>query len=260
MINSEAIEQLMWLWSLFDIKFLSILAAAFTIYFGVQKISKKVTVSYSANASRIYDMHISTIILNNKRDNAIAISSINMEVEGKGILQVIKFDSPLLLKNYDSLKVEPPKFSSLYNNDGVVKLDISDKFHFYIITTSGDEIKCISENKYVAPNMENKIATDIRKFNGIILTNRMSYIFFYANDNGEKYCIIDVSLFINGDNPFHFNFLKEDELRDFSSILISYGYHQQFKSYALFKIDNHLAPSLVLNKSMIENNIIEMNK
>ncbi|HFL8460885.1 TPA: hypothetical protein ACG5L9_004684, partial [Escherichia coli] len=71
---------------------------------------------------------------------------------------------------------------------------------------------------------------------------------------------IDVSLFINGDNPFHFNFLKEDELRDFSSILISYGYHQQFKSYALFKIDNHLAPSLVLNKSMIENNIIEMNK
>lgn len=93
------------------------------------------------------------------------------------ILQVIKFDSPLLLKNYDSLKVEPPKFSSLYNNDGVVKLDISDKFHFYIITTSGDEIKCISENKYVAPNMENKIATDIRKFNGIVLTNRMSYIF-----------------------------------------------------------------------------------
>ncbi|MEL9802483.1 hypothetical protein J4X07_25070, partial [Escherichia coli] len=87
-----------------------------------------------------------------------------------------------------------------------------------------------------------------------------SYIFFYANDNGEKYCIIDVSLFINGDNPFHFNFLKEDELRDFSSILIGYGYHQRFKSYALFKIDNHLAPSLVLNKSMIENNIIEMNK
>ncbi|HHG8819040.1 TPA: hypothetical protein ACPYVC_004978, partial [Escherichia coli] len=105
MINSEAIEQLMWLWSLFDIKFLSILAAAFTIYFGVQKISKKVTVSYSTDVSRIYDMHISTIILNNKRDNAIAISSINMEVEGKGILQVIKFDSPLLLKNYDSLKV-----------------------------------------------------------------------------------------------------------------------------------------------------------
>lgn len=250
----------MWLWSLFDIKFLSIFAAGFTIYFGVQKISKKVTVSYSANVSKIYDMHISTIILTNKRDNAIAISSINMEVEGKGILQVIKFDSPLLLKNYDSLKVELPKFSSLYNNDGVVKLDISDKFHFYIITTSGDEIKCISENKHVAPNMKNKIIPDIIKFNGIVLTNRMSYIFFYANDNGEKYCIIDASLSINGDNPFHFHVLKEDKLRDFSSILIGYGYHQRFKSYALFKIDNHLAPSLVLNKSMIENNIIELNK
>lgn len=122
-------------------------------------------------------MHISTIILTNKRDNAIAISSINMEVEGKGILQVIKFDSPLLLKNYDSLKVELPKFSSLYNNDGIVKLDISDKFHFYIITTSGDEIKCISENKHVALNMKNKIIPDIIKFNDIVLTNRMSYIF-----------------------------------------------------------------------------------
>lgn len=47
MINSEAIEQLMWLWSLFDIKFLSILAAAFTIYFGVQKYQKGDSVVFS---------------------------------------------------------------------------------------------------------------------------------------------------------------------------------------------------------------------
>ncbi len=52
MINYKAIEQLEWLWSLIDIKLLTILAAAFTIYFGIQKISKKVAASYSFSSNR----------------------------------------------------------------------------------------------------------------------------------------------------------------------------------------------------------------
>lgn len=259
MINYKAMEQLDWLWSLIDIKLLTIFAAAFTIYFGIQKISKKVAVSYSMSSNRLYDTHIPAIILTNKRDNAIAIASIDMEIEGKGFLKVIKFEIPLLLKSYESLNVELPKFSRLYKGNQLIKLDPFERLHFHIVTTSGKEIKCVTESSITLPNTNNQITTQNVTFNNIVLTDRMSYIFFYKNDDSEKHCVIDKSLFINGDNPFHFNLLEGDTLEDFYTIFINFGYHQRFKNYMLFKIDNSLTRSLILNKGMVEKKLTEIN-
>ncbi|KAA1148837.1 MULTISPECIES: hypothetical protein [Citrobacter] len=258
MINYKAIEQLEWLWSLIDIKLLTILAAAFTIYFGIQKISKKVAASYSFSSNRLYDTHIPAVILTNKRDNAIAISSINLEIEGKGNLNAIKFDSPLLLKSYESLKIELPKFSRLYKGNELVKLDPFGKIYFHIVTTSGKEIKCDTESAITRQNINKQINAHNVKLNGIVLTDRMSYVFLYKNDDSEKYCVIDKSLVINGDNHFHFNVLERDTLNDFYNIFIEYGYHQRFKNYMLFKINNSLESSLVLNKGMVETKLCEL--
>ncbi|QMF86874.1 hypothetical protein HVY72_05845 [Citrobacter freundii] len=258
MINYKAIEQLEWLWSLIDIKLLTIFAAAFTIYFGIQKISKKIAISYSISTNRLYGTHIPAVIITNKRDNAVAISSINMEIAGKGVLKIIKFDSPLLLKNYDSLKVELPKFSRLYKGNVLIELGHFDKLYFHIITTSGEEIQCITESHITTSDITNQLAIDKVSLNGVVLTDRMSYIFFYKNDDGDKHCIVDYSHFIDGDNPFHFNVLKSDALDDFYHIFIDVGYHHRFKNYMLFKISSSLTSSLVLNKGMVEKRLSEL--
>lgn len=70
--------------------------------------------------------------------------------------------------------------------------------------------------------------------------------------------MIDKSLVINGDNHFHFNVLERDTLNDFYNIFIEYGYHQRFKNYMLFKINNSLESSLVLNKGMVETKLCEL--
>lgn len=258
MINYKAIEQLEWLWSLFDIKLLTFIAAAFTIYFGIQKISKKVAASYSFSSSRIYETHIPAVILTNKRDNAIAISSINLEIEDKGYLNIKNFESPLLLKGYESLKIELPKFSGLYKGSELVKLDPFERVHFHIVTTSGKEIKCDTESALITKDINNKITSRKVTLNDIVLTDRMSYILFYKNDEGEKHCVFDNSLFINSDNPFHFNVLESDTLDDFYKIFIEYGYHYAFKSYMLFKIGDSLESSLILNKGMVEKKLREL--
>lgn len=260
MLNHKVIDQLLWLWSLFDIKLLSFIAAGFTIYFGYHKISRKICVSYSANSSRIYDLHIPEVILSNKRDNTITISYVFMEIEGKGTLQLIKFESPLLLKGYDTQKIALPKYSALHGAVGDVEINIMDKLYFYLVTISGERITCENEGAYHTQDMSKVISSHVIMLNGIVLTNKMSYVFFYKADAVEKYCIIDAGFVLNGDNPFWFNQFPTWSEEDFRDALMKFGYHDKFTDYMLFRISERLESQFVYNKNDVENFLNSLSK
>lgn len=259
MYNPKVIEHLLllwtffeWLWSLFDIKLLTFFAAGFTIYFGYQKISKKVCISYSISGSRLYDPHIPAIIISNKRDNSLSISRIDIDINKKGKLTLVDLETPILLKGYETQKIDISKYSYLHLHGELFKLELINNISFTLITTSGYKINCEIESNVTQPE-ENTITKIVTELNDIILTTNMMYIFFYKIDSQEKHCIIDTGNFFNEDNPFHFNYLKDISDEILIELIVKYGYHERFDSYMCFRIHDNLKTEMVFNKHQVEN-------
>lgn len=253
MINQEVIKDLTWLISLFKASPLVIIGGIFTIYFGIQKLSKKVAISYQMSSSRLYDQHIPALIISNKRDNAIAISSIEVKVNHKFRITLISFESPLVLKAYDTVKVDLPKYSNIYHHEGEFKFGLFDKLDFYIHTTSGQTVHCFIEST-VSPRIDNRM-TSIHKVNyeGLVLTDKYSFVFTYYKGGNKKNMSIDRSGMFHDDNPFPFNHMDVNEITkdNFKDILLKFGIHDHLDNYHLAKICQNLNTEIILTKRMV---------
>lgn len=249
MINQKVIDDLMWLYSIFDIKLLTVIATGFTIYFGYQKVTKKICVSFKISASRLYDSHIANLVVSNKRDNSIAISSILLGVREKGSFELVNFTEPLVLKGYDTKLIDVPKYSSIYDGDKSLKFDILESFSFSIVTISGEVVVCEVESPVTFKALEGQLFKNTVYFNDIVLTDRMSFIFSYYVGGKSEDVIIDKSGFIPENSPFNFNQLSEVSKEFFESFLVSQGYHDYYDNYALYKVHDNLQTELVLSKA-----------
>lgn len=242
---------LSWAYSIFDIKLLTLIAAAFTIYFGYQKVSTKVCVSYRMSSGKLYDTHIKSLVLSNKRDNAIAISAIVVTISNKGRLSLVDFISPLVLKGYDTVKVDVPLYSYIYRDGIEVKMEVLEDLNFHLITMSGRKIDCVveySKNEFSSINMLTKSTST---FNDIVITPRMAYIFLYVVEGDRKCCIIDKHGLIFESCPFHCNVLQSLDINYFEGFLVGNGYHDYFSNYMMFKVDDALKTMQVLDKGMV---------
>ncbi|HDF2344303.1 TPA: hypothetical protein PC598_003961 [Morganella morganii] len=255
MIIQNIINGLAWVYSIFDIKLLTVIAAGFTTYFGYQKISKKICVSYSISNGKLYGTHVTNFVVSNKRDNLIIISSVKMKIGNKGSIELIKFEDPLVLKGYDATLIDIPKYSEIYDKNGIVSIDISDKLSFSVITMSGKIIDCYSESPITKKSFEGVLFKSTQKFNNIVLTKKMGFIFSYRIKGKEKDVIIDNSGFIPGYTPFSYNSFDDMSEEAFGNFLISHGYHDYYDNYALLKVQDNLDVTLILNKVMMQNKI-----
>lgn len=257
MLNKEVFDKMNWLWSVFDIRLLTFIAAGFTIYFGYQKVSKKLCVSFSIEASRLYDSHISNFAITNKRDNTVILSSIKMRIGNKGSVQLIKFDKLLLLKGYETISVDIPKYSELWSADGPVSIDFDDRLIFSAITGSGKIIACDIESPLTFDGIDGRITKRTHEFNGIILTSSMEYIFNYFVNGESSNVIFDKGGMISGKSPFSFNFLPGITSEMIENYLLNNGFHDYFEDYALFVIDERLSTELVFTKKQINDKYIQ---
>lgn len=248
MLNQNVINSLVWLYSIFDIKLLTLIAAGFTIYFGYQKVTKKVCISYSINTERGYDPHITNFVVSNKRDSVIVISSIDMWIGDKGKTDIIKFNEPLVLKSYDAKLVEIPKYSNIYNEKGPVFIELFDALSFSLITVSGEVIRCDVESAVTVKSLEGRLYKSSKIFNNIVLTRRMGFVFTYHIKNEDTNVIFDKYGIIVGSSPFTWNAFPDISEDLFGSFLISSGYHDRYDDYALFKVEDNLDTTFVLNK------------
>ncbi|WDQ09594.1 hypothetical protein [Klebsiella grimontii] len=251
MINQKVIDDLLWLYSIFDIKLLTMIATGFTIYFGYQKVTKRICVSFSVSAGRLYDLHIANLVVSNKRDNSIAISSMILGVGEKGSFELVKFGEPLVLKGYDTKLVDVPKYSSLYDGEGPIRFDILESFSFSIVTISGEVIECEVESPIRIKTLEGRLVKNTVYFNKIVLTDRMGFIFSYYVGGKTEDVIIDKSGFIPEKSPFRFNLLPDVSKEFFESFLLSEGYHNYYDNYALYKVHDNLQTELVLSKASV---------
>ncbi|HHT8352529.1 TPA: hypothetical protein ACT3KO_001481 [Raoultella ornithinolytica] len=255
MINQKVIDDLVWLYSIFDIKLLTVIATGFTIYFGYQKVTKLICVSYSVSSSSLYDSHITNLVVSNKRDNSIAISSMMLGIGMKGVIELVKFEEPLILKGYETKLVDVPKYSSIYDKNGPVKMDVLESLFFSIVTISGEVIECEVESPVTIKTMVGRLSKNTVCFNGIVLTNRMEFIFSYYVGGKSEDVIIDKHGFISENTPFRCNMFPTVTKEFFEQFLISEGLHDYYNNYALYKVHDNLQTELVLSKASVNDKI-----
>jgi len=249
MFNKEVIEKITWLYSIFDIKLLTFIAAGFTIYFGYQKTTKKICVSYSLTSGALYDTHLTNFVISNKRDNVIIVSSIYMKIGDKGSIEIINFPEPLVLKGYEAKLIDIPQYSSIKGSNGPVSIEFDDRLSFSVVTIAGDIVVCEVESPVTSKNLDGRLSKRIIKFNNIILTRNMGFIFTYNINGNVKNVIFDKHGFIEGYTPFSYNMFKGLSADSFGEFLISNGYHELYDDYSLYKILDNLDTSLVLSKA-----------
>ncbi|UPT55808.1 hypothetical protein [Dickeya zeae] len=260
MINQNVIDRLVWLYSIFDIKLLTVIATGFTIYFGYQKITKKICVSYSISNGKFRDSHLTNFVISNKRDNSIVISSINMKIGNKGSIELIKFEEPLVLKGYDAKLVDVPEYSDIYDQNGPISIDVFERLSFSVITRSGGVINCDVESPLTLKNLEGRLYKRTHTFNNIVLTSKMGFIFTYRIKDKVTDVIIDKHGFIPGYTPFSYNMFPEISEEFFEDFLISNGYHDFYDDYSLVKVQENLNTELVLSKPMVKNKVEAQNR
>lgn len=253
MINQNVIDGLAWLYSIFDIKLLTVIATGFTIYFGYQKVTRKISVSYSISSGKLYAPHVTNFIISNKRDNSMVISSINMTIGSKGSVELIKFEEPLVLKGYDAKLIDIPRYSDIYDKNGPVSIGTFERLSFSVVTNSGMVIDCTVESSLTLKNLENRLYKRVQVFNDIVLTRKMDFIFTYRVKDKITDVVIDKHGFIPGYTPFQYNMFPEMSGAFFEKFLISNGYHELYDDYALFKVQDNLNTELVLSKTMMNN-------
>lgn len=261
MLNQNVINDLTWFFSLFKSSPIVILGGIFTIYFAIQKLTKKVSVSFSMSANRFYDQHIPALVLSNKRDNVIAIESIFVKVNSSYRIKLKAFDSPLVLKAHDTLKIDLPKYSAIYHSEGEFKFGFFDRLNFYIITTSGEVIHCDIESS-VTPELDSGMTSiNTTIYEGLVLTTRYAFVFTYFEEKTKKNLIIDITGFMDGDNPFSFNSVNIDDMTNgtFKKILIEHGVHDYLDNYHLAKVNPNLQTETVLFKHQVENEMKAQN-
>lgn len=249
MINKDVIHNLTWLFSLFDIKLLTFIAAGFTIYFGYQKVTKKVCVSYTLTMGGLYNTHLTNFVITNKRDNVIVISSILMKIGDKGIIEIINFPEPVVLKGYDAQLIDIPQYSAISGPNGPVSLDHNDRLSFSLVTGAGEIIACEVESPVTEETLKSRLSVVSIKFNDIVLTRNMGFIFTYSINETVTHVIFDKHGFIEGYTPFQYNMFPNMSEQFFGDFLLSQGYHTLYDNYALFKVQDNLETLQVLNKA-----------
>lgn len=252
MINQNVIDGLTWLYSIFDIKLLTVIATGFTIYFGYQKTTTKACVSFRISSSRVYPPHVNNLVISNKRDNTLVISSINLGIGNKGQFQLVQFDEPLVLKGYEAKLVDVPKYSEISNDSGPVEIGILEPLSFSLITMSGRIIECEVESPLTLDGMTFNLYKSTSNFNKIVLTNRMGFIFSYFVDDVREDIVIDRHGFITGKTPFKYNMFGNITAESFRTFLVDGGYHEYYENYALYKVNDNLSTDMILSKAMVK--------
>lgn len=255
MINKEVIERLTWFYSIFDIKLLTFIAAGFTIYFGYQKITKKICVSYSLSTGVLYNSHLTNFVISNKRDNVIIVFSIKMKIGSKGSIEIIKFTEPLVLKGFEAKLIDIPHYSEIYGENGPISINFNDRLSFSVINGAGDIIVCDVESPITIENSKGNLRKHEIIFNDIVLTRKMGFIFSYSINNKTTNIIIDKHGFIPGNTPFKFNMFPEISEDSFGDFLLSNGYHALYDNYALFKVLDNLDTASILSKASVQDKI-----
>ncbi len=175
-----------------------IAATFFSFYFSWQKIGKSVSAQYSINMNRLSEVRIDDIILSNNKNSPIEIYSILAVIDNEMFIEVEKFDSPIILKSLETLKINTSEVSYWVDNRVKGILSSLDKTITLFLVTNTSIIECKTmKHKGLAYAMVKQfsnikfIPKGIQKFNGMTYTLNHKYAFVYQENNTTNTVLVD---------------------------------------------------------------------
>ncbi|APG52514.1 TPA: hypothetical protein U2M28_001342 [Providencia stuartii] len=223
------------------IRIITIFGACFAIYFAWQKLFYKLAVSPIISGNLYTDTQISDVYISNKKDRTVVIWSINIVIDNDLSFNIFKPKSPIILKGFESIKIEIDKYSYLLVDGEKIKIDyINSNIDFYI--NVGDKIiKGMIEKK---ANFTELKYRNIMKVNvnhkGHIYNESVKYMLEYNFNGHEKIAFFGNDGYIGnewGFSPNHMGKFDYDE-NDIKNLLVNYGFDNHFSNYRCTKV-NH---------------------
>lgn len=165
---------------------IGIIAAGSAVYFANKKIGYHIDTKYSIASERSFDTRITNIVLQNKKDKTESIHAIFAVIDKEFVLELKRFDDPLILGANESRKVDTLPHSYLKVDNDIYVQNYSFSTIEIYVQLFDKIIKC-DKHTYWKSNLNfRKINKITNTYNNIVYNNYVSYILVYLL-NGESY-------------------------------------------------------------------------
>lgn len=252
MINQDVFDKLIWLFSLFKTYQLTIITSSIAIYFAIMKLTNKIGISYSIGGDIVYGQNVSNIVIFNKRDKVCLIDEITLT--HNNLTFILKsFDTPLMIKPYESTSIEPDIVSRWYDANGKkvdFRIDVLGALFFRVNLSGGKKVDCEIIGR-VHPTDSSYMRKSTVNLNGLILSEYMKHVLTVIK-NGESYNVIFLhNGFIENSHILgNFNGIlaNDNTTSGIKNIIVNHKLHQKWDNYYLYEIDKNLSSRETLRK------------
>lgn len=213
-----------------------------SFYLAWKKIGNRLSVSYSVHVGRTSARRIGSINITNMKDKPVTIYSIYAVFCKDVCLPVEEFDTPLVLKALESVRVEttPYSFALLgteeFEPDYLAHMDMD----IYLCTDSG----VVKGRKERAPrtafeeplNRFRVAGIHTMRFNDVVYNKNCRYAITYLFDSKQHTAIIDDAGFIAHGWGFKYNMIPKSHMRSPEAVtayLKTCGYDKLFQYFTV---------------------------
>lgn len=208
--------------------------AMIAIYFAFLKFGHKIGESHTFSHNRTHASGVSEVILTNLKDRSTPVFAL-YAVHGSVVITLIRFDNPVVLKSFDSIKIAIPPVSE-YLVDGkpfdfTAMADrgfINTRIYFSTIGKLKECLPLSPPSRLPASLMQGRqVATVVQnKFNGRVYSSNVIYIIEYKINEKWSDAFVDATGFI--DWKLAPNGIPGDMLNDLQAIADSLLAQMQF--------------------------------
>lgn len=229
---------------------LTILAAGYTIYLGIQKTGLKVKAAFSIVSEKSYEPRISNVVLQNKKDLPVCIYRVLAIFDDKNYLELKIFDHPLVLKPHEAVTVITDPYSRLTLDNDIHEPSFFSA-NIKIAIELLDKVYVCESRKYKESSLKDlkQIGKSVSRFNGIVYNEHVKYILVYEINGLNKTAFFHRLGSISGEWNLGYNAIgvKNRELNDNDiSLFLQQYYSEIIKAYEIHLVDkNTLKTTLV---------------
>lgn len=212
-------------------------ASGLAIYFGSKKIGHKLVAQYTVSATVFKDTMISHVILTNKKDKPIVLSSIYALFNNEIRLSLDKFETPLIIKPFECVSISIPEYSYLtIDNDRF----FPEMLGADIYAETGDKlVKCEAIRKPRIPRSYREVTIHKCSYNDFIYDESVAYILVYIYDGKMRTAFIAESGYIGNEWGFSPNFVRGGASpSSIRSFLMEGKFNTLFETSKILKVES----------------------
>ncbi len=215
----------------------SLFASLFTIYFFIQKIQKKVVAQFIVSWKLFSEPYISKLVITNKRDNTLTLWSVHATIYEDIRVELDTFDTPLVLKPYETISISLPKYSALQLNNQEYEPNYSFESTKIYLDIGSEFLLCKSEVKKDILHHYREAKKYTVAFNGHVFNKDVAYILVYSLESKVYTAFFSANGAIGNEWKFAPNHLGNTvNGQEIQNMLKLFGYDKLFTTIDCFRV------------------------